>query len=855
MKTKIGELIMRTIVAALASLFVAGLCIAAESEAAVKKTTDIPAQSLERALQALAKEYGVQMVYRSELIRDRETQGVAGELTSEEALRQLLRGTGLTYRYIDGKMITIIASEPLSSQAPPWETKDGGASSGASVRVAQAGEDDPNNRPSDESATKSDNLEEIVVTAQKRVERLQDVPVPVSVISGSTLAETSQVRLQDYFQKVPGLGLAITNDAGEPTPSIRGIATGGLTAPVTGIVVDEISYGATAGGGLTVSVPDIDPGDIARIEVLRGPQGALYGASAMGGLLKYVTPDPSLERTEGRIEVGTSKVRYGNDAGYTLRGGVSVPLSDALAVRASGFAVRTPGYIDNRRDGSTDIDRRDSEGGRLTLLWAPSPAFSVKLGASIQDSRREGLGDYDITLGSDPAQSTTPGSGIYERKSAIYSATVKGTIAGVSLVSATGYSEDRLRGILDNALLVPFLGHPLVNVTGYSAVTQPLQRGVDKFSQEIRAEISLSDKMTLLAGGFYTQEDVSFHYDYYATSGTTGERGPLVLFRVAPSSYREYAGFSTLTVQFTDQFDLQVGGRAASNRQKFSEVRTGLFAPIFFQGANPSIVTTKESSETALTYLVTPRFRISPNLMAYARLASGYRPGGPNSTCGALDVPCDRSADKTQNYELGLKGSAFEDRFSFDISAYHIDWRDIQLTALTSNAPVFSYVANVGTARSRGLEVSLEVRPWTGMSISGWLARNDAEIAKNLATGSILANKGDRLPYTSPWSGNLSLTQRLEIAPDWGVTLGGSVDFVGERMGLIRGSLVRPVYPSYKQLDLRAGVEHSDWRLNAYATNVTDERGILRGGIEAVQANFFTHIQPRTIGLSLSRDF
>src|SRR5580704_13705937 len=188
-------------------------------------------------------------------------------------------------------------------------------------------------------------LEEIVVTAQKREERQQDAPVPTTALGGQTLIDSNQLRLQDYYTSVPGLNLT-NNGGGQSVVAIRGLTTGAGANPTVGIVVDDAPFGSTRSLAGSFA-PDIDPGDLARVEVLRGPQGTLYGASSLGGLIKFVTADPSTDHLSGRVQTGISDVYNGNQLGYNVRGSINVPLSDAVAVRASGFTREDPGYIDN----------------------------------------------------------------------------------------------------------------------------------------------------------------------------------------------------------------------------------------------------------------------------------------------------------------------------------------------------------------------------------------------------------------------------------------------------------------------------------------------------------------------------
>jgi len=256
--------------------------------------------------------------------------------------------------------------------------------------------------PSVEGSQKIE-LQEIVVTAQKRIERLQDVPVPVTALDAETLAQRNQNRLQDYFAAVPGLSLNAGSfgGGGQQNLSIRGLATGSFSNPTVGIAIDDVPFGASnqvAWGAALI--PDLDPGDLDRIEVLRGPQGTLYGASSIGGLIKFVTRDPSVDGPSGRAQVLVNGVQHG-ELGYSARGSANVPISDVLAVRASGFTRRDPGYIANVSTGQHDVNRADVYGGRLSVLWKPSAAVSLKVAALLQNTEGDGNPAVDADVDSE----------------------------------------------------------------------------------------------------------------------------------------------------------------------------------------------------------------------------------------------------------------------------------------------------------------------------------------------------------------------------------------------------------------------------------------------------------------------
>ncbi|WP_286772992.1 TonB-dependent receptor, partial [Sphingomonas sp. 66-10] len=256
------------------------------------------------------------------------------------------------------------------------------------------------------------------------------------------------------------------------------------------------------------------------------------------------------------------------------------------------------------------------------------------------------------------------------------------------------------------------------------------------------------------------------------------------------------------------------------------------------------------------TFSVAPQWKIRPNLMVYARVASGYRPGGPNINCGRPFVACTYGSDRTVNYELGLKGDFFDRLVSIDASAYLIDWDDIQTLVATPNGRS-GYTANGGTARSQGVELSMTLRPSRATTIEGWVAYNDSKLTEDFpAAARLAAFKGDRLPYSARWSGNISANHTIALSDTTDAFFGGNLSYVGKRIGTFQPDPLRAVFPSYWQFDLTAGLKwNNGWRFNAFVNNLTNERGILRAGADSNIPTAVTYIRPRSFGVAVSKSF
>jgi iron complex outermembrane receptor protein len=267
---------------------------------------------------------------------------------------------------------------------------------------------------------------------------------------------------------------------------------------------------------------------------------------------------------------------------------------------------------------------------------------------------------------------------------------------------------------------------------------------------------------------------------------------------------------------------------------------------------------TTHSTADPVTYLFTPQFKLSPEQMLYARIASGYTPGGSNGPlCKVFGFSCEYSPDKTYNYELGAKGTVLDHVLSYDVSLYRINWKDIQLHAVVP--PGIGYLTNASEAKSQGLELSLEARPLTGMTAAAWATWNTAKLTEPFAPGvAVQGVPGDRLPYGSRFSGKFSLDQEFPLPRSMTGFVGAAVFYVGDRLGAFSGagSIVAPRadLPAYARTDAHVGVRYDTWSLNAYVNNALDKRGILERGADLLPIATL-YIQPRTAGLNLTKTF
>lgn len=696
-------------------------------------------------------------------------------------------------------------------------------------------------------------LEEIVVTAQKRgEERLQDVPVPVTAIRAEGLADNNQLRVQDYYTQIPNFSVAPSPDVGNSQIlQVRGITTGIGSSPTVGIVLDDVPLGITGN-----TIPDLDPSDLAQIEVLRGPQGALFGSASMGGLLRYVTRDPSTEALTGRLQAGFLGVENGDSLGYMVRGAINLPVSDTMAIRASASTRTDPGYIDNPVLGIDGINEQKNYGGRIAGLWQPSDAFTVKFSALIQKLETDGSSNVTELPGlGELEQSFLRGIGVFDQTIQAYSLTLAGKIGTFDVTSLTGYNRMEFTNSLDFSYLYGPLAAATFGPTYSGAAILP-DSEAKSLTQEVRLSTPIGSMLTWRLGGFYRGGRTSTDTDYPGVDPASGAIGGYLIQATGLSHSYERAVFTDLTVNATEQFDVQLGARQSWLKGVADYQR--LTGALYGTGINNPYT---ENESESFTYLLTPRYKFSPDMMVYARLASGFRPGGgvsnpsPTATCVVLQLQCEYGPDKTKNYEVGVKGSVLDSKLTFDASLYYIDWTGIQIL-LTDPNNGFPYTTNGGKAKSQGAELSVVAQPIDGLMISAWVTYSDAVLAQDFpANSSAFGEDGDRLPNSSRRSGSLSIERQFSIGGNATGSLGGTVSYIGDMLGVFQPTPGRQQFDSYTKLDVRGGVDFDSWALNFYVNNATDERVAIGGGLGTFPPYAFGYIQPRNYGMSVTKNF
>lgn len=687
----------------------------------------------------------------------------------------------------------------------------------------------------------------IIVTAQKRPEVLIDVPQSVSVISGESLQNTHAQRLSDYLTRIPSANI-VESQAGNSRIVLRGINTGGVGATVA-TYIDETPFGSATGlANGAILTPDIDPFDLARVEVLRGPQGTLYGANSLGGLVKFVTVAPDPREFDGAGELGIESLSHG-DTGYWGRAAINVPLGDKAAFRASGFYRKDPGYIDDPNWGR-DVNDGKTYGGRFSVLFKPTDQLTIRASAHVENIRSNGVNAVDL----DPV-TLKPVGGKLEHTRVLpepndidyrlYNTTIDYDFGAVDLVSTTSYGTLDQSQIEDasgvyGALLSGFFGIPLG-----AAIDQGMTQR--RFTQEVRLASSGKQQIEWTIGGFYTHEKNKLSQNLFGVDGLTGDPvaalDGLVIVSL-PSRYSEYAAFANATWHINDKFDLSGGARYSHNKQSDVQNTDGALA-----GGASSFG--GNSSDSVFTYSVASTFKPTTNTRIYARVAKGYRPGGPNavSPLAPDDVPRHFEPDTTTNYEIGVKTRTEDNLFSLDVSAFRIDWKNIQLLVQVSG---FGVNGNGPSARSTGVEFTAGINPSRELSMFLNGSYVDAHLTED-APAIVGGLKGDQLPFNPKWQWTVGAEYEHPMSAKLTGRAGISWHFTGKRRSDFSAGTSQTSLKSFGQLDAHAGVDFGRFRVDAFAHNITDSRGIVNLGFFGDTSGDLAAavIRPRSIGLSL----
>lgn len=720
-------------------------------------------------------------------------------------------------------------------------------------------------------------IDEIIVTATKRETPLLITPLAITAISGDRLDELGRRDFNDYFRQVPGLA-AVDNGPGRKTYILRGISgqSSGMSQAVVAQYIDEVPI--TNSFGLQ---PDPRLVDIDRVEVLRGPQGTLFGARSMAGTIRTITRKPVMGRFEGNATANISNTRFGG-WNESFEGVLNVPVTDSTAFRISAFYSGEDGYVDNIFPGGTfaatpaqlppgtpvpppvtlapqtKLNYSDVTfyGGRMALRWEADDRLTVDLTAQGQQG--------DVIPPTYQVQATGAGDrglitsiiGKTGNEDALLLGT--GTLTyrfDAATITAVGAYSRRDNMVTDAA---PATGALTANGPG---TTNNFGGITTSRTFEVRAVSTGADAFQWLAGAY------AFHQSQYAVArGFLGFANVLQMEIISDGISAEVAGFGEASYEVLPGLKAIAGARYSKYRNQLNQnfVVPPPGAPIA-PGPYPNPPRFEEDS-------VTPKFSASyqpaPDLFTYVTVSQGFRPGGfnPGGVQGVANIPAYFANDHLWNYEVGAKTALLDHRLDVEASLFRLDWQDIQTdtrpAAVLPGQQAMGYTTNAGAARVVGLELETHARVTPALSVdiafSHFFQADLTEDALFSPAG-LTARAGDRLPNNPETSFNvggdywapLTAAMRGFVHADWSYT--GS-RITGYRPQLDNGQVNNGynAFRRYSLVNLRAGVDTGPWRLSAYVNNVGDARPVLQqGNFAPTPVTTRVTTRPRTFGVMM----
>jgi iron complex outermembrane receptor protein len=714
------------------------------------------------------------------------------------------------------------------------------------------------------SAAKADSsvmIGEIIVTATRRNERIHDVPGAVSAVSGEMLQGLKANSLADFAAFTPGVSFQATSPSTNKVV-IRGVTTGNQLNSAIGLYVDDVAIGSSTPFGSGAQAINIGLFDLQRVEVLSGPQGTLFGANALGGTLRYITETPALNELSGQVEAEGASVAHG-ETGGALRASLNAPLGDKVALRAAVIAQNDSGFVDDPSHGRKNLGDARTLHGRASLLFEVSPDVDVQLNGFALRTKSNGFavsmrdpithaptgGDYDQSFAS-PQPSDADlylGSGV-----------IKWNLNWADLTSITAYQKTTNGSTSDLSTAYSAILGSILGPAGVNPYVLLVETSSKRFTQEVRLASPSNRGFEWVAGAFYSNEETTQSDVIWNNADPKGQLLGLPIGRFdLPSTAKDFAVFANATVRITPTVDVTLGARQTWNDQVFSS--SGLGFVVNPPAPTTAVVGRGTSKESVQTYLFNLRYRPTDATMIYGRIASGYRPGGPNlQTGGAGSGNQSFASDKLWNYEIGLK-QTLAGRGFINLSAYHIDWTNIQQVR---NIGGINQLVNAGDARVNGAEASFSYRLLPRFNLLATGAYTDAKLTTQAAILG-LNYEGARLPLSPKFSAALAANYSFDLTDGWEGAANLAVRHVGGRNSGYPGSTVSLNYEldDYNVVDATMSLTSAaGWQVSPYVKNLFD----VRGEVSATTAtNQFvpgapvpvTLSQPRTIGVAIGKRF
>ncbi|MBD9480924.1 TonB-dependent receptor [Pseudoxanthomonas sp. PXM02] len=715
------------------------------------------------------------------------------------------------------------------------------------------------------AARSATDLDTVTVTATRREESVQEVPINITAVTGTDIEQQGLKDLADLVRTVPGLFL---------------VDQGGRDANklvVRGLNVDSLAGydGNIDGGGVVAQyigdIPlfmDFRLIDIDRVEALLGPQGTLYGAGTLGGAIRYLPARPVLGETSFVVGGGLNVMSKSDDVGSEARFTVNLPVGEKGAFRAAVAYVEDPGFIDYGyvvREGGVsnpqpdpsdpadvaanlryvkDANYTDVLTSRLGFRYEFTPSVTADLSYYYQKQEAGGRTiNHREAFGTGRYVSAQRYLEPNDRENHLLSLELNADLGFATLTSATGYSEYTDDGQRDQTDLLLNFEYGYEDFPTFSAFTHE-ETEQKRYNQELRLVSNTEGPWNWIVGAFYNRAD---------TYGTSIEYTPglpaywgvdrpdeIEYYSLADTRFEERALFGELDYDITDKWSVTVGARRFDYKV---DATSGFDLPLLYTALGergpteivPALEAVRVSDKDSI-FKFNTAYQFNDRLLGYFTVSEGYRPGGSNVIPSCPDpLPPEQNVcalpnelliqpDKTRNHEIGIKSSWLDGRLVVNGALYYIDWEDIQVagTTVNGNLPI---TVNGGTAESRGVELSVAARLLEGLRANFSYSYNQAELTQDAIgiVGGQDALDGDRLPGSPEQQANLSLNYYRPLANGWAWSMDYSVHAQGDvysRVGLRNNGEILPGYSTHNVAWTLFG---DKWDVRLYVRNLFDK--------------------------------
>jgi outer membrane receptor protein involved in Fe transport len=816
---------------------------------ALEKTEiNLPAQTLDRDIRDLARQTGITISYSRRTLKNYAKASLSGRYTAQESLDILLRDTDYTYKFVNENTVRIFKKQrPKKIRATPKSPTITKQNPRPTVF--------PQRPPAPDFIA-----DEIIVTSNKRTkfEMLQSAPYSASVISGNMLQALGVIDTQSLSLHIAGVEMTNLGSSRNKM-SVRGISDGAFNGRVqatVGVYFNDTPINFNA------PYPEIPLIDIDSVEVLRGPQGSLYGAGSIGGIYHITTNTPDLRQKSAWLETGISTTREGG-TNTELLAMANIPIvKDKVGVRAVGYVLDNSGYIDDVRLGIKDINQTKIKGGRLNGMWQVSPDWSLSAGANYHDVRTD---DTQYALGTLPR---------LQRENYLQEphaddllhlhANIVGDKQWGKVKSTTSWINRNISDQFDASLSLPDNFARNVEPTRYTE-----KRKINFFSHETTVNVDVNDTFDVLLGGFFSFADNDFNSEYKVIGGANGVGSEILYEETRNDTTTHFGAFGEVDIVLSDKLELSAGVRWFDEHLK-TETLINDFgqAPEDIRG---------EKTDSDILPRLNIGYQFTEDSYLYGLVTLGYRVGGLNTgnavnsfAAPTGDVETGESENENEGeendnlsvfesdvitmYEFGGKTRWLDDTLIINASIFYVDWQSIQTEHILDDG--FSSVLNAGDATNLGYDFEVLYHPVQNIDIQANLTVNDPDLTNiNPALGTNIDSK--HLPRIPDVSAGVIFTYRAQINPSWRSSWSIDYAFTGTSQLSFAPSDDLSMGNNH-YVNARVNFANDVWQLEGFINNVLDDKSntfAFGNPFTFRKQQHVTPQRPRTIGVRAKRHF